>query len=67
MEDKGINTFPDGICPKVNIILRLEFELTMSTLTTTPKLMTCNISLLTTVFKILKLINIKSGMIKLSS
>ena len=27
-EDKGIHTFPNGICPKVNVIARLEFELT---------------------------------------
>ena len=26
-EDKGIYTFPKGICPKVNVIVRLEFEL----------------------------------------
>ena len=26
-EDKGVHTFPNGICPKVNIITRLEFEL----------------------------------------
>ena len=27
LEDKGVHTFPKGICPKVNIIARLEFEL----------------------------------------
>ena len=27
-EDKGIHTFPKGNCLKVNIIARLEFELT---------------------------------------
>ena len=27
-EDKGVHTFPKGICPKVNIITRLEFEIT---------------------------------------
>ena len=27
-EDKGVHTFPKGICPKVNIIERLENELT---------------------------------------
>ena len=27
MEDKGVHTFPDGICPKVNVIARLEYEL----------------------------------------
>ena len=26
-EDKGVHTFPKGICPKVNIIVRLEYEL----------------------------------------
>ena len=26
-EDKGVHTFPMGICPKVNVITRLEFEL----------------------------------------
>ena len=26
-EDKGVHTFPNGICPKVNIIARLEYEL----------------------------------------
>ena len=26
-EDKGIYTFPNGICPKVNVIARLEYEL----------------------------------------
>ena len=26
-EDKGVHTFPKGICPKVNIIARLEYEL----------------------------------------
>ena len=26
-EDKGVHTFPQGICPKVNVIERLEFEL----------------------------------------
>ena len=26
-EDKGVHTFPMGICPKVNVIARLEFEL----------------------------------------
>ena len=26
-EDKGIHTFPKGICPKVNVIARLEYEL----------------------------------------
>ena len=26
-EDMGFNTFPKGICPKVNVIARLEFEL----------------------------------------
>ena len=26
-EDKGVHTFPKGICPKVNIIARLENEL----------------------------------------
>ena len=27
-EDKGFYTFPKGICPKVNVITRLEYELT---------------------------------------
>ena len=27
-KDKGTYTFPKGICPKVNVIARLEFELT---------------------------------------
>ena len=26
-EDKGVDTFPKGICPKVIVIGRLEFEL----------------------------------------
>ena len=26
-EDKGIHTFLKGICPKVNVIAQLEFEL----------------------------------------
>ena len=26
-EDKGIHTFPKSICPKVNVIERLEYEL----------------------------------------
>ena len=26
-EDKGVHTFPKGICPKMNIIARLENEL----------------------------------------
>ena len=26
-EDKGVHTFPKGICPKVDVIARLEFEL----------------------------------------
>ena len=26
-EDKEVHTFPKGICPKVNVITRLEFEL----------------------------------------
>ena len=26
-EDKGVHTFPKCICPKVNIIARLEYEL----------------------------------------
>ena len=26
-EDKGAHTFPKGICPKVNVIARLEYEL----------------------------------------
>ena len=26
-EDTGVHTFPKGICPKVNVIARLEFEL----------------------------------------
>ena len=26
-EDKGVPTFPKGICPKVNAIARLEYEL----------------------------------------
>ena len=25
--DKGVHTFPKGICPKVNVIARLEYEL----------------------------------------
>ena len=27
-EDKGVHTFPKGICLKVNVIARLEYELT---------------------------------------
>ena len=26
-EDKGVHIFPKGICPKVNVIARLEYEL----------------------------------------
>ena len=26
-EDKGVHTFPNGICPRLNVIERLEFEL----------------------------------------
>ena len=26
-DDKGVHTFPNGICPKVNVIARLEYEL----------------------------------------
>ena len=26
-EDKGVRTFRKGICPKVNVIARLEYEL----------------------------------------
>ena len=26
-EDKGVHTFPKGICPKVNVIARLEYEI----------------------------------------
>ena len=26
-EDKEVHTFPKGICPKVNVIARLEYEL----------------------------------------
>ena len=26
-KDKGVHTFPKGICPKVNVIARLEYEL----------------------------------------
>ena len=26
-EDKGVHTFPKGICPKVNVIVRLEYQL----------------------------------------
>ena len=26
-EDEGVHTFPKGICPKVNVIVRLEYEL----------------------------------------
>ena len=26
-EDKGVHTFPMGICPKVNVIMRLEYKL----------------------------------------
>ena len=26
-EDKGVHTFPKGICPKVNVIARLEYKL----------------------------------------
>ena len=26
-EDKGVHTFPKGICPKVNVIARPEYEL----------------------------------------
>ena len=34
-EDKGVHTFPKGICLKVNIIARLEYELTYYDLTIT--------------------------------
>ena len=30
--DKGVNTFPKGISLKVNVIVQLEFELTMMSL-----------------------------------
>ena len=26
-EDKGVHTFPKGICPKVNVIVQLVYEL----------------------------------------
>ena len=26
-QDKGVHTFPNGICPKMNVIARLEYEL----------------------------------------
>ena len=26
--DKGVHTFHKGVCPKVNVIARMEFELT---------------------------------------
>ena len=26
-EDKGVHTFPKGICPKVDVIARLEYKL----------------------------------------
>ncbi len=26
-ENKGVHTFPKGICPKVNVTARLEYEL----------------------------------------
>ena len=26
-ENKGVHTFPKGICPKVNVIVQLEYEL----------------------------------------
>ena len=26
-KDKGVHTFPKGICPKVNVIARLRYEL----------------------------------------
>ena len=26
-DDKGVHTFPKGICPKVNVIAKLEYEL----------------------------------------
>ena len=26
-EDKGVQTFPKGICPKVDVIARVEYEL----------------------------------------
>ena len=26
-EDKGVHTFPKGICPKVKVIAQLEYEL----------------------------------------
>ena len=26
-EDKGVHTFPKGICPKVNVIAQLELKL----------------------------------------
>ena len=29
MDDKGINAFPTGICPKVNMIAWVEFELAL--------------------------------------
>ena len=40
--DKCVNSFPNGICLKVNVMARLEFELayfeeTVRTLTITPR------------------------------
>ena len=35
-ENKGVHTFPKGICPKVNVIARLEFELAYYDSTTHP-------------------------------
>ena len=26
LEDKGVHTFPKGLCPKVNVMARLDFE-----------------------------------------
>ena len=36
-EDKGVHTVSKGICPKVNVIARLEYELTYYDLTITPR------------------------------
>ena len=39
-EDKGVHTFPKGICPKVNVIARLEYH----SLTTIPLSITLTIT-----------------------
>ena len=40
-EDKGVHTFPKGICPKANVIAQLEFELILQSI---PSTINCPVS-----------------------